>query len=170
MFTDLATINLNAYISSFTVSIDFWLFFSFLISVHCLFLEMGSKNPSEKLMVLILWVYFFVLTACFLYFRQNISPNHPHREGLPFSNLLIKNAKTYLFILVTRLKIGAFISQLQKRELKSGLVIEPEKNIQLTWHAKKLKIKIITLHNVCAVHWGDVQYTGGMFSTLGGYH
>ena len=57
MFTDLATINLNAYISSFPVSIDFWLFFSFLISVHCLFLEMGSKNPSEKLMVLIFWVH-----------------------------------------------------------------------------------------------------------------
>ena len=31
----------------------------------------------------------------------------------------------------------------------------------------KLKIKIITLHNVCAVYWGgggggDVQYTGGI--------
>ena len=49
---------------------------------------------------------------------------------------------------------------------RQTVVIEPEKNIQLTWHAKKLKIKIITLHNVCAVYWGegreDVQYTGGI--------
>ena len=66
----------------------------------------------------------------------------------------------------------------KKRELKSGLVIEPEKNIQLTWHAMKLKIKIITLHNVCAVYWGRcsvhwwdiientggdiIEYTGGV--------
>ena len=56
----LATINLNAYISSLTVSIDFWLFFSSLISVHCLLLEMGYKNPSEKLIVLNLWVHFIL--------------------------------------------------------------------------------------------------------------
>ena len=50
------------------------------------------------------------------------------------------------------------------------------KNIHLTWHAEKLKIKIITLHKSvqynrgCSVHWGVslstleviIEYTGGI--------
>ena len=47
--------------------------------------------------------------------------------------------------------------------------------VQYSWNGKTclvdvtLSVKsLITLYNVCAVHWGDIMSTAGVFSTLGG--